>query len=419
MVKLWRIGAGAVVLAVLLSMHVCVSQPVLVWNRTLDKNPGDFVRSVVTIGGQGFLLAGRSSDPPRSEPKVFLLRIDSSGEEMWERVYDFDHDLVGVVQSGDGFILVGEGFLQPPGQEIRRYAYFLRVDKEGTKHWEKTFYGCLPFDAASSGDEGCIAVGWTGSGYANQKAYLLKVNDMGDKVWERSYGEPSAFGQRIVESGDGGFVVAIDTGGGLLLLKIDAQGDKVWERIHSNYLQDLGQVYHQARCLAQSGDGGFVVVGYAGYQNSREYVLRTDKDGYKVWEKINRNNTMRSIAPSGDGGYIAVLSKLYFGMIPSMEGDGYLAKLGGKGETLWERGYLEAPYFIVPIRDGEFMAVGSVRKDHWYPYLFRFRDESSAMISEYGLDPISSLSILVLMVVLWAVSQQLLASRDVIKGIKS
>ena len=139
-----------------------------------------------------------------------------------------------------------------------------------TKVWEKT-YGGSKYDivkaVVSTEDRGFIVAGNTNSFGENfSDIYLIKIDENGNKVWERTYGgkygdEASA----ITKVKDGGFIVAgniesFDNGFegiyDIYLIKIDENGNKVWEKTYGR------KGWDKVSAITKTIDGGFIVAGY-------------------------------------------------------------------------------------------------------------------------------------------------------------
>jgi len=89
-----------------------------------------------------------------------------------------------------------------------------RIDGEGGKVWERS-YGTEAEDYANrtirSLDGGFVVVGTTrGPALGDGDVYIFKVDDEGNRIWERSYGDPygSEAGWDIVEVSRDCYVVA-------------------------------------------------------------------------------------------------------------------------------------------------------------------------------------------------------------------
>ena len=110
---------------------------------------------------------------------------------------------------------------------------------------------------------GSPAVDDTGVVFAGSwDMYLIKVNDLGDTLWTRTYGGPSydeAWG--IIPGSDGNFLVAGHTGSygagdaDFYLVKIDPEGNPLWSRTYGGTGED--------KCggLCASGDGDYYLAG--------------------------------------------------------------------------------------------------------------------------------------------------------------
>lgn len=207
--------------------------------------------------------------------------------------------------------------------------------------WNKTYGGELHGESTSvvpSGDGGFLVAGHTNSARTRyDDVHLMKVDAEGNRVWEGTYGTgKNDYAQAVVQSLDGGFVIAgyanCPLGAGttgscdIYLLKIDARGETIWERIYG------GDRYEWANCIAQSGDGGFIV---GGSISGDAYVLKIDSQGNKIWERTygaSRDDRIYAIADSGDGGFILT----GFG---NNEQDVYVLRIDSEGDTLWEKTY--------------------------------------------------------------------------------
>jgi len=109
-------------------------------------------------------------------------------------------------------------------------------------------------------------------------------------VWNDTYGGTvHDEAMRVVPTGDGGFVIAGSTSSSganhdeVYLVRVDSEGTKVWQKTYGTAENDY------ARAVVQSGDGGFVVAGFANCpltagttESCDAYLLKVDADGEKV-----------------------------------------------------------------------------------------------------------------------------------------
>jgi hypothetical protein len=131
------------------------------WEKTFGGANGDVLHSLQQTRDGGFILGGStesSNNGTRTTPvfganDYWIVRLDASGNQLWERVYggnSFDY-LLSVRETLDGgFILSGDSDSGPSGNKTspRRggalYTYDLwvvRTDAAGNKLWDQSFGG--------------------------------------------------------------------------------------------------------------------------------------------------------------------------------------------------------------------------------------------------------------------------------------
>ncbi|MEO0229779.1 MAG: hypothetical protein ABIM22_07300, partial [candidate division WOR-3 bacterium] len=113
--------------------------------------------------------------------------------------------------------------------------------------------------------------------------YLIKVDETGNKIWEKNYGGSDYdLAYSICPANDGGYVVlgfTLSYGSGarnVYLFKIDENGNKIWDRTFGGSNDD--EVYS----ICQAKGGGYVLAGYTdSFGMSRDiYLIKVDANGY-------------------------------------------------------------------------------------------------------------------------------------------
>lgn len=360
----------------------------IVWEKTHGRSEYDRAESIVDSGDGQFMVAGRTSSFGAGGLDAYLLKIDGNGNKVWEKTCGGSGDDVAncIVQSGDGGYVVA-GWTTSFGAGLRD-VYLLKIDSSGNKIWEKAYGGHSgdgAFSIVESGNGEFIAAGITTSfGAGNASAYLLKIDSDGNKVWEKTYGgNKDDVANWIIRSGDDGFIVTGWTdsfgAGGLdfYLLKIDGDGSKVWEKAYGGSDDD------EAIGIVESGDGGFIVAGYTTSEFEDVCLLKIDADGNKVWEKTyggNDDDWAYRIVQSGEGGFIITGVTYSFG---AGYMDMYLLKIDGDGNKIWETAIGgsedDEPWEIIETGDGTFMVAGytmSFGAGDADVYLLKIRDNT-------------------------------------------
>ena len=160
----------------------------------------------------------------------------------------------------------------------------------------------------------------------------MKTDSMGDTLWTREYGgqfyeEGYAGVERIGE----GYLITGNTstyGAGwrdIYLIKINQNGDTLWTRTYGDSVDDCGY------SIQETEDGGYIIAGETdsyGAGRSDIYLVRIDSLGNIVWTKTIGgvlSEVAWAIQKTSDGGYIIAGCSASFG---SGHLDAYLVKLG-------------------------------------------------------------------------------------------
>src|SRR5262245_59339997 len=120
-------------------------------------------------------------------------------------------------------------------------------------------------------DDGYVFCGSIVLGDSIVTAALIKTNGYGDSVWTRSFfGATWSLGRCVRQTSDSGYVLVGDRGfDGIFLIKTNQNGDTLWTKTFGN--SDFGGA------IQQTFDGGYIINGYNNSTNSRGiYLIKTD-----------------------------------------------------------------------------------------------------------------------------------------------
>jgi hypothetical protein len=275
--------------------------------------------SVCQTSDDGYIAGGKSrANWGVSRIDFYMVRTDISGNTMWSNTYTtegygFDYGKSVQETTDGGFILGGDTAPGPNPYEF----YLVRTDASGDTVWTRT-YGDdgtgneRANSVIQTADSAFVMAGYTDSyGAGSWDFYLVKIAASGDTLWTSTYGGSSgeeAFS--IQETSDGGFIIAGYTdsfgagGQDFYVVKTDDEGDVLWERTYG------GANHDYAKSVKQTPDGGFIVVGStasfgAGFTDV--YCVRIDASGDTLWTRAyggNDDERAYSVALTSDGGYI-------------------------------------------------------------------------------------------------------------------
>ncbi len=253
-----------------------------------NKNYGDSVNDeqvfyVINTYDKGFLIVGQSVVPASVSADMYAVKVDSAGNFEWDKYYGGSNfeGASSVIQTPDSGYLV-LGFTQSFGPNTKWY--LVKTDKYGNQEWDKRY---------SSNDN---QSGWgitklndgnylMAGGGSDGNARIIKINPTGDIIWQRTYSNPNSEAnyfywarelpdKSIVAVGGTNNMTEIDAG---WIVKIDSVGTKLWERKY-NKTENVDLFYD----FIKTDDGGFLLAGLAWNTSSSSqdaWLLRVDSLG--------------------------------------------------------------------------------------------------------------------------------------------
>lgn len=199
------------------------------------------------------------------------------------------------------------------------------------------------------------------------KAYLIKVDKSGNILWQKRIGSNatrSDEGFSIKQTTDLGFIITgrawnvFSSWSDLTFIKTNTSGDVIWQRVFGDGLQDIGY------SVLQTGDSGFISVGYKSIDNwnADVYLVKTDNIGNWLWERTFRGQRRSegwSIQDDDDGYIIAG----YTYSNESDSSDVFIIRIDSLGNLVWRKTFggreNESGYFIHKTNDGGYIIAGA------------------------------------------------------------
>jgi hypothetical protein len=234
---------------------------------------------------------------------VYLVKTDASGNPLWEKAFGEGYGDVGlsVQETYDGGYIIS-GWR---GSFSDYDVYLIKTDSNGNALWEHTFGGWndeLGYSVQQTSGGGYIIAGRTGSNGGD--VYLVKADVNGNMLWEKSIGGTAYDGGFSVQqvSGEGyiiaGYTESYGTGGNdVYLIKTDDNGNFVWERTFGGTSNDTGF------SVQQTSEGGYIITGATQSYGSGDYdvyLIKTDANGNMQFQFAPSNVISSSITPQSD-----------------------------------------------------------------------------------------------------------------------
>jgi hypothetical protein len=238
----------------------------LIWSETYG-GPGDeYGWSLLSLDGDGFILAGETNSIGNGRIDALLIRVDPSGGELWQQTYGGAEDdrIFAVAGSQEtGFALAGTTESNAAG---RRDAYIVNTDSQGQVQWKQVIgetQDDVAHDITQLDDGSYLVTGYTRSFDAeNYDALLIRFSAVGEIDFQSTFGGPQD--DRTISgvpSADGGYLLAGysrsmgASGWDVYVAKTDQQGDPTWQQNFGGISNDTGYT------LLETIDNSIFIVG--------------------------------------------------------------------------------------------------------------------------------------------------------------
>lgn len=186
----------------------------------IEGGGNDEAASLLLTNDGGYIILGTYEDTTNKQRDIYLAKYNSDFTQEWEHFIGNSSDDYGVAitKTGSGFIIVGntEEANAVNGNPEGTYDILLvKVDTEGNTKWINSFGGVgedVSGDVLAI-DAGYIIIGTTNSfnelNQGGSNIILIQTNSVGNETDKFTYGGSfNDEGTSIVESGDGGYVIA-------------------------------------------------------------------------------------------------------------------------------------------------------------------------------------------------------------------
>jgi hypothetical protein len=178
----------------------------------------------------------------------------------------------------------------------------IKLDKSGNILWKRSFKGNktrAPISIIQDKEDQYLIVGL--AQLSNNKggdAWVAKINENGDTVWERIFGGYGFdWAEDIILTDDNGCIVMGGTnsfGNGSYdawLIKLDSLGNRVWEKTFGGIYED------KSNSITKSWDGGYLIGGYSSSEHGKvsNWIFKIDNYGKMEWERSFGENIIDKV----------------------------------------------------------------------------------------------------------------------------
>ncbi|MFQ5343267.1 MAG: hypothetical protein ACE5F6_17140 [Anaerolineae bacterium] len=348
------------------------------WAALYGGSGSEEMEGVWATADGGYVVSGSTDSYGDPNGEAWILKLDQFGNIEWQKTYGGTGDeyIIDIKQTGDGGY-IGAGWTTSFGAGQMDF-WVLKLDANGNIEWEKTYGGTRReqgWSVEPTTDGGYIVAGGTLSfGAGGADYWVLKLGANGDIEWQRAYGgngddggggDYEEFVVRVLQDADGNYVVASETssfGAGetdIWVIKLDADGNILWEKAYGGSDEDTMWTFVEA------SDGGYIIPGvtvsFSPDYSGDVWVLKLDKDGKILWQKVyaipDNWYEALSVGSTSDGGAL-VGSYREEG---ETDWDLILLRLDTNGNALWQKVFeygWDWPNAVQELPDGGYVVAG-------------------------------------------------------------
>ncbi|MGB3453872.1 MAG: T9SS type A sorting domain-containing protein [Moheibacter sp.] len=375
------------------------------WQKSFGGSGSDYLYSVAMTKEGGYILGG-SSDSPKSGDKkedgfgnmdFWIIKLNPEGKEEWQLTLGGigNDQLQSIQQTADGGYIVGGSSDSSPvrdsdGKTIGSKTeeshgsmdyWVIKLSPDGQIEWEKTFGGSFSdrlkdililedgFLIAGTSNSPLGTSSKTVQHYGENDYWLIKLDDRGNEIWQKAYGDDGddSLSQIIsTENGyliagssnskpnpDGGKTAANGEGTDFWVIEIDRDGNPIWDAAY-----DIGR-WDVLVSVAATDQNEYLLSGYASSETLgrrtdskgvNDYaVIKINSKGESLWQKTiggMGSDQLKGAVQMRDGGYLLAgnsdSKKSDDKDRASMGGNDYwVVKLGSENKTAEDRKLVE------------------------------------------------------------------------------
>jgi hypothetical protein len=335
---------------------------VLGWSRTFGEVSSISGSSMVETSDGAYVITGNARTVLNGELNAFLLKLEAYGEG-WFRSFEFGGTSVGttVIQTTDGgYAVTGRAYSSATEDFV---TFLVKTDGEGVLEWNQTYGADYLYgqSVVQTSDGGYVISGETFDVDSfDYNIFLIKTDADGAFVWGNTYGGEG--GHTVIQTADGGYAIVgskMDPAtyyDHVYLVKTHSDGTLQWTQTYGTSDED-----QYCYSLIGTSDGGYAIAGYtlAAERNS-VYLVKVQADGTLDWDQTYDRGTDSysfSVIQTGDSGYAIA------GVIENTDdADVLVIKTQADGTLQWAKTYgqtdNEVGLAIISSSDGGYVVVG-------------------------------------------------------------
>lgn len=239
------------------------------WDKTLGGSGDETFAtqwdcSFLSIGNNEYLIGGRTnsfqsgtiSTNGFGQLDLWFAKVDSVGSVVWDKRFggNLGDNVTKIIEVNDGYLLLGASNSKLGGTIldtgiIGYDVWLVKIDTIGNQLWEKRYGGVsndLGIDIQSAPDGGYWVLAQTNSqigyditenSYGGNDYWIFKIDSVGNKSWDKRFGGPgNDFASSFIIMQDSSIFICGHAEAGISAVKTDSgKGSEDYWIVHFNY----------------------------------------------------------------------------------------------------------------------------------------------------------------------------------------
>lgn len=313
-----------------------------VFEKTYDHFFNDRANAVEVLPNGNIVMAGATALQNSSQQNMLLLMLNAKGEKIWSKTYSSGPrtEAMDLLRTSDGNLLVVYDAFNASGEA--KASWMKIKPSDGSVVWSKRAIPSSRLPKISPLQDGYLLTGDYVISPTDRDALAVKINENGDVIWYKIFGEPGyeQLGECWQDSQGfihcSGYHIEIDEAQGIYA-RFNSVGDMPGP-IQRYSIGDNTDLLSQ---IAPLENGGFLFAGNSqGFNDdfARAWTLTTDRDGnlktsYTYGISGKHIGVTDMIALSGDQ-FVLSLGRPAPSGTPAV-----LIKINAQNDMLWQNTY--------------------------------------------------------------------------------
>ncbi len=298
------------------------------WKKNYGGSSNDWGNSVCLTNDANYIIAGHSeSNDQNSSSQIggidfWVLKINPTGNIIWKKKYGgLQYDfLSSIIQTQDGGYAICGYSASTSGHFLQNMGgldvWVVKIDVEGNIQWKNNFGGSLDdFSRAiiEDIDGNFVVVGETysfdfdanenHSSEGKRDYFVIKINNLGQKIWTRCYGgENNEYARSVVQNNAGEYVIIGESysisgqptnnhgSAEYWLIKVNTtDGSLIWQKNYG------GEGHDEPNAMLVTFDNNYIIAGNAAHPIGNGDVTNNfgDDDFWVV--KLKNNECQKNL----------------------------------------------------------------------------------------------------------------------------